>query len=696
MRISKIAVRNFRLLENVEIYLDDPTTLIVGRNNSGKTTLTELFRRLLDQKAPHFRLEDFSLGVCDQFWQAFQKKVADKEVKEIRQTLPEIKVELTVDYKDNPDETGALSRFIIDLDVACTEARVDITYALGDGKTDDLFEDVAPDCEKRVLFKALKERVPKLYEARLQAVDPNDQTNKKSLEFSDLRSLLQFNFISAQRSLDDTEQSGKAVIGRILETLFTAADSENANPADSDLAEQLRTAVNETQGKLDKSFNDHLTRLLPTFDLFGYRGLTDPRLRTETELKVERLLQDHTKVGYQGVEGVNLPESYNGLGPRNLIFILLKLYEFFKEFTAQRPAAGVFLVFIEEPEAHLHPQMQTVFIRRITEIAGLFAKHYNNGVLWPVQFIVTTHSSHIANEAKFDSMRYFLAQPREKTPDILATQVKDLRTGLSMELKENLEFLHKYMTLTRCDLLFADYAILIEGTTERLLLPKMIEKTDVQSGTNISSQYLTIMEVDGAYAHKFFNLLKFLNLKTLIVTDLDTVGDNGMKCKVSVGTHSSNACINEWFAGDVDSGKKGRSVRATKDDLLKKCENEKVRENLRLAYQIPHSNGDACGRSFEDAFMLANPQLFSLTDSTPDARESAAFSKAESIAKTSFALEHAILVTDWVNPRYIEEGLRWLGAVQTEALVVPDKHEKSAEMARQREAMKILRDGVSA
>ena len=63
MKIKDITVQNFRLLENVELCLEDDTTLIVGRNNSGKTSLTELFRRLLDDRVPRFRFEDFSLGM---------------------------------------------------------------------------------------------------------------------------------------------------------------------------------------------------------------------------------------------------------------------------------------------------------------------------------------------------------------------------------------------------------------------------------------------------------------------------------------------------------------------------------------------------------------------------------------------------------------------------------------------------------
>ena len=56
--------------------------------------------------------------------------------------------------------------------------------------------------------------------------------------------------------------------------------------------------------------------------------------------------------------------------------------------------------------------------------------------------------------------------------------MKDLRKGLEGKQDPDRTFLHQYMTLTRCDLFFADKAVLIEGTTERLLLPRVIQSLD--------------------------------------------------------------------------------------------------------------------------------------------------------------------------------------------------------------------------
>jgi len=667
MKITRISIKNFRLLEDVELCLEDCATVIVGRNNSGKTSLTELFRRLLDRDGPRFKIEDFSLGVYEQFWDAYELRGRGEGDADIRQALPLISTTLNVEYGKDED-LGPLADFVIDINEECTSAQINIRYALAPAKIPQLFADL--DEDKAAFFKALKERIPKFFEATIEAQDPNDPTNRKPLERANLRSVLQFAFINAQRALDDASNKEKAVLGKVFEKLFTAASSEAANTGDQATATALKSAVDSVQDQIDRDFNEQLIKLVPTFDLFGYPGLTDPQLRTETVLKVEQLFSNHTTLGYRGVNGVNLPESYNGLGPRNLIFILLKLFEFFKEFANQQPASGIHLIFIEEPEAHLHPQMQSVFIRKLEEIRELFATHYNNGNPWPVQFVVTTHSSHIANEATFDSMRYFLTQEREPGSAFLKTEIKDLRTGLNAEKKPDREFLHKYMTLTSCDLLFADRAILIEGTTERLLLPEMIRKSDkaaVDTDPKLGSQYLTIMEVGGAYAHLFFRLLDFLKLRTLVITDIDATkgtetekkNKDGKpiikqkKCPVSEGERSSNSCINSWL-------KSSTGENPSCDALLAKDCAEKTKGNRCLAFQIPHIDKDACGRSFEDAFLLANPDKFGISGDDPNEREAQSWASAADIDKTDFALKHAILDTDWITPRYIEEGLRWL------------------------------------
>src|SRR3546814_12599366 len=111
----------------------------------------------------------------------------------------------------------------------------------------------------------------------------------------------------------------------VVEVLFQSALTDELDPTRRSTAEQLKEAVDQIQGDLHIGFNAKLTSLLPTFDLFGYPGLVDPGLVTETSFDVDKLLSNHTRLRYRGVNGVTLPETYNCLGARNLVYMLLQL-----------------------------------------------------------------------------------------------------------------------------------------------------------------------------------------------------------------------------------------------------------------------------------------------------------------------------------------------------------------------------------
>ncbi len=664
MRIDKVKIKNFRLLEDVEVSFEKLTTVIVGRNNSGKTSLTEFFDRMIGESPSKFKLEDFSASARPKFIEAKKLRQAGADVQVILAALPIISATITLSYEATSPNIGPLSPFIIDLDPTCTTAILRLDYRANLAGLPELLDTPIGqgEAEEAVrIFRSLKDFVENAYSLHVVAIDPTDAKNERKLEIKDVSALFGCGFISAQRSLDQHKRGEPNVLGKLLETLFKTASNVAAAPEDQDIATGLKLAVEEIEKKIHGDFNEKLTALLPTFDKFGYPGLSDPHLRTETALNVESLLSEHTKVFYTGAHGIHLPEGYNGLGTRNLIFILLQLLTFHKTFRAKSTFAGVHLIFIEEPEAHLHPQMQEVFIKQLTDAVATFSKDYPEGSKWQVQFVVTTHSSHVANAATFEAVRYFFAKP--STDGITnRTLVKDFRQGLDAIPAKDRNFLHQYMTLTKCDLYFADKAIMVEGATERLLMPKICQLVDVDLNqeAKLNKQYLTLIEIDGAHGKLFSPLLDFLELKTLVITDLDVLKlreatedkpSRWVKCSYSNGTQTGNSTIKDWF--NIPKGD-----QLSLESLKNKTGAEKISGYRRIAYQIHEVGSSFCARSFEDALILANATHFDLENQ--DDLGDKAWERAQNMPKIETALQFAIDTQDWTVPLYIKEGLIWL------------------------------------
>lgn len=660
MIIKSARVRNYRLLKDVCLTLDKTTTLIVGRNNTGKTSLAEIFRSFLSSSGPKVRYEDFNQSCLAEFENALKAFKEDKSEEDIRSIIPTIELELTLDYTNDANDYGVLGDFIIDLDDKLFETRVLVSYQLKDGKIKDFFQSLEL-ADRKKYFSDLKAQINQLFEAVIYAIEPSNPKNRVRLDFSKFKKLIMSGLINAQRGLDDETHNERDVLGKSLGKIFNSANSADAPEEFKTKSEEVNSVVKDLQAKVDTDFQNKVKALLPTLSIFGYPGLQDPNLSAVTELNVKSLLESNTKIFYEGDDHFTLPETYNGLGVRNLIFILFRIYEYFREFQSQGTPPKGHLIFIEEPESHLHPQMQEVFIRQLDKIVEEFQKQLNKGKDWPVQFVVSTHSSHIANEADFDKVRYFLSKKGKETT------VKDLGEAFKeKEDKEDKEFLHKYLTLTKCDLYFADRAILIEGATERIILPEIMRKVDEKQKTSLRSKYLSVVEIGGAYAHHFYKFIDFLELKTLVVTDLDAVkktvtkNEDGKETTsypswyVSEGTHSSNSGLGKWF---------GFEGYADLKKVVGKKDPEKKSGCRRIAFQIAEQEDGICGRSFEDAFMLSNRGLFNLGELKGIELEESVFEKAKKIgssSKANFAIEYSVDKTDWSVPKYIIEGLEWL------------------------------------
>ena len=117
MKIVSANIKNFRKLENVSLSFDEKTTVIVGRNNTGKTSTAEIFRSFLSGNSPNLKYVDFCQSSFVKFIDVAKEFAihSEDEIK-LRSLSPSIDLELVVDYTSDAEDYGALSDFIIDLD----------------------------------------------------------------------------------------------------------------------------------------------------------------------------------------------------------------------------------------------------------------------------------------------------------------------------------------------------------------------------------------------------------------------------------------------------------------------------------------------------------------------------------------------------------------------------------------------------
>ena len=205
MRVEKVRVEGFRLLEDVELLLEPDSTLIGGRNNSGKTSLTDVFDRFSGESSSRFRLEDFSAGQRPKFLIAKHLVDNGQAPSSIIDILPKIVVTLSMRYDMN-EEFGPLSPFVIDLDETSTAALIRMEYAPKLATVSALFDQAEPDQGVNPadhFYRGLRDTIPKAYGIRLFAVDPTNPADQREFEgVSNLNALIQCSFIGAQRTLD--------------------------------------------------------------------------------------------------------------------------------------------------------------------------------------------------------------------------------------------------------------------------------------------------------------------------------------------------------------------------------------------------------------------------------------------------------------------------------------------------------------
>lgn len=709
MHLSNIRLVNYRRLADVKIDLDREISIFVGANNSGKTSVAHAMHFFIGGTRDRFSFHDISASR----WNDIDAFEAGQD----GASLPTLSIDLWFEV-----EQADLHR-VIDLlpNLHWQGSKVGVRIVFGPRNEDETLarfrerhahaqeavaglneaEEEPYIAPPRSLREFLEEGIQKEYEFKYFVLDENqfndDLEPNEGYEPQELlrdqgrtgkdivNSLVKVDFLHAQRHLSDSEGGSRSEeLSRHLSRYYQRnlerhGDDYNAIRALAD----SETLLNQ---HLENVFSDTLGRLAQ----LGYPGLNNPRLMIKSALNPATVMssQDGAHVHYAlNNEGLTLPDKYNGLGFKNLIYMVVELLDLNAQWLGteeRRPP--LHLVFVEEPEAHMHAQLQQVFVSKVLEILSAEDETPDG---FHTQLALSTHSPHILYERGFQPIRYFR---REGSGVEQASKVLNLSEFYRTTANPSRDFLERYLKLTHCDLFFADAAVLVEGNVERLVMPLMIDK----AAPGLRSCYLSVLEIGGAYAHLFRTLIEFLGITTLIVTDLDSVNGQadgeddadtdededgaGSTCiPEKPDAVTSNQMLAQWLPGrnridellDMDAA--GKTIPADPYGL----------GAIRVTYPcsvdltLNDEQLQRAGRTLEVAFAFDNLEWtqqaanadLRLRVRAPQNLEHLATRLHEKVhssgyKKTDFAL--ALLAKDpcaWNVPRYIAEGLQWLETV---------------------------------
>ncbi|MBF7053888.1 ATP-dependent endonuclease [Halomonas sp. KAO] len=726
MFLSAIRIKNYRRLSDVTIDLDNEISIFVGSNNSGKTSVAHAMHFFTGGSKDRFRFHDISAcswGDINAFEAGqegaslpvlsvdFWFEVDQSDLHRVIDLLPNLdwqgsKVGVRIAFApQSEDET--LARF--------RERHAQAQEAVeGAGAPDDEENYVAPP---RSLREFLEENIQKEYEFKYFVLDEskfnNDFEPNVDYEPQELlrdqgrtgrdivNSLIKIDFLHAQRHLSDSEGGSRSEeLSRHLSRYY----QRNLERRGED--HNAIRALAESEALLNQHLEQVFTGTLQRLGQLGYPGLANPRLIIKSALNPATVMnsQDGTHVHYAlNDDGLTLPDKYNGLGFKNLIYMVVELLDLHAQwFATEEKRPPLHLVFVEEPEAHLHAQLQQVFVNKILEI---LAEEGDEPDGFHTQLVLTTHSPHILYERGFQPIRYFR---REGTGIEQSSKVLNLSAFYRATGNPSRDFLERYLKLMHCDIFFADAAVLVEGNVERLVMPQMIEK----AAPGLRSCYLSVLEIGGAYAHLFRTLIEFLGITTLVVTDLDSVrgpvdeddgvepveeGDAGegeatpgSTCTPeTLDAVTSNQMLAQWLPGRnriddlLDADAASKTIAADEFGLGAIRVTYPCTVNLeRDGEQI-----ERAGRTLEVAFAFdnldwtqdaANREL-RLRVQAPKNLEDLAQKLHNKVhgsnyKKTDFALALLSKHPDsWKVPRYIAEGLTWL---ETTLGVTAEEHDQ--------------------
>lgn len=510
--ISSVEITNFRTFKEKQIIrFTEGINILVGPNNIGKTTIISAIRLIFDKNKFGLDINDFS-------------KTETKE--ELKNCSPKITVSVNLQKSNkegsDSDDLLAIRNWLTDIDNPY-KAKITMQFQLPT-KYEKAYLDAVKDLDDigSVWLELEDEFLPK-YQRKYFVGESAQPLMDNSL------SRFNCQYLPAIRDAEKRMNSGNKYLLNKLLNFFIDYDLKSNK-------ELKKPDIEKMMQKRHKEFHDLAVRLLnnlsPRFkegkkEMLKYSSQTGATFDGEepefnSALNDHDILKEFSLVVKNGES--NVPINLNGLGYNNLIYISLVLAELQQSrdnsYFGDNSSVFPFLL-IEEPEAHLHPDMQYDFLK-------FLQNNIKDGTTSETakQVIITTHSPNITAAASLDDLI------------VLSKYKSGVKIGYPGETfidnPKDKKFVERFLDVTRSNLFFTNQLIFIEGLAEQMLIPQFM-KADTSS---IQNRHISIINLSGRYFIPFLRMFDTnKNPNTAIykqiacLTDLDPVqGKQNKSC----------------------------------------------------------------------------------------------------------------------------------------------------------------------
>jgi putative ATP-dependent endonuclease of the OLD family len=454
MWLRELQIRNFRKIEELTVEFPRGLTVLVGENNSGKTTIIDALRLML------FSSRDFdSLRLTED---------------DFRSGTDYAPIEMSCRFTDLSEEDEVhFQECLVDLDGGKFEMQVNARIEFNKTTNRSNVKMWGGETEGGSLPSNHYDRIATIYLQPLR--DP-------------------------QRGLRPGQYSQ---VSRLIDCLAT---------------EEQHSGFEE----IAKEANDKIRVLKPVEDARGdinaqMAAIAGGELAQKTELIFSDPTFRRIIAGLQP-EIESLPFSLNGLGYNNLVFASATLG------TLRRSEQFSFRsILVEEPEAHLHPQLQMLLLGHLANVAQDLEGN-------DVQVIASSHSPILASQAPIDS----IVSVHEVDDKVAAVSV----CGIEIENMTKKK-LQRYLDATRGELFFARRILLVEGIAEALLLPVLAKL----AGGSLKDSAVALLNADGINFNAFIPLFgeNKLAMPVAILTDGDANAVGGEMSVTAAGLKAREA-----------------------------------------------------------------------------------------------------------------------------------------------------------